>query len=106
MAFDNRHSSTHSWTAPNVWGTAPPKSPTQGTVSSFLGQEYTPSSPPSSRSRPRSLTLLMNTFSSGSSNSSHHNQPAPPPLHQIDEEPRRAYPTLNEVLHNTSPAPY
>lgn len=105
MAFDSRHSSTHSWTAPHVWGTAPPKSPTQGTVSSFLGQEYTPSSPPSSRSRPRSLTLLMNPFSSH-----HHNQPAPPSqhsLHQIDEEPRQAYyPTLNEVLHNTAQPPY
>jgi Regulator of G protein signaling domain len=104
MAFDSRHTSTHSWTAPNVWGTAPPKSPTQGTVSSFLGQEYTPSSPPSSRSRPRSLTLLMNPFSSSSS--SHHHQSGPP-LQQIDEEPKRAYyPTLNEVLHNTSPPPY
>jgi hypothetical protein len=107
MAFDNRHSSTHSWTAPNVWGTAPPKSPTQGTVSSFLGQEYTPSSPPSSRSRPRSLTLLMNTFSSGTSATSHAPPPPQTPLHQIDEEqPRRAYPTLHEVLHNTSQPPY
>src|SRR5271170_6601026 len=111
MAFDNRHSSTHSWTAPNVWGTPPPKSPTQGTVSSFLGQEYTPSSPPSSRSRPRSLTLLMNTFSSSSSNNAHEQQqqlsaPAAP-LHQIDEEPKnQAYPTLNQVLHNKSPPPY
>lgn len=105
MAFDSRHSSTHSWTAPHVWGTAPPRSPTQGTVSSFLGQEYTPSSPPSSRSsRPRSLTLLMNPFSSH-----HHNQASSPqqqPLHQIDEEPKRVYPTLNEVLHNTAQSPY
>lgn len=105
MAFENRPAaSTHAWTAPSVWGTAPPKSPTQGTVSSFFGQEYTPSSPPSSRSRPRSLTLLMNTFSSN-----HHNQqsaPPPPTLPQIDEEPRRVYPTLHEVLHNTSPPPY
>jgi len=76
------------WTAPHVWGTAPPKSPAQGAVSSFLGQEYTPPSP--SRSRPRSLTVLMNPF--------HQHPPA--------EEPKRVYPTLNEVLHNTSPAPY
>ena len=102
MAFDSRHSSTHSWTAPHVWGTGPPKSPTQGTVSSFLGQEYTPSSPPSSRSRPRSLTLLMNPFSSH-----HHTQSASSqPLHQIDEEPKRVYPTLNEVLHNSAQPPY
>lgn len=115
MAFDNRHSSTHSWTAPNVWGTAPPKSPTQGTVSSFLGQEYTPSSPPSSRSsRPRSLTLLMNTFSSSSNSTitTAAQTPPPPqqpqtlPLQQIDEEPKRVYPTLHEVLHNTSQPPY
>lgn len=108
MAFDSRHSTKHSWTAPTVWGTAPPKSPTHASVSSFLGQEYTPSSPPSSRSRPRSLTLLMNTFSGGSTNSSSGPQHAPPSaLPQIDEEPKqRAYPTLNEVLHNTSPPPY
>ena len=107
MAVDNRHSSAHSWTAPNVWGTAPPKSPTQGTVSSFLGQEYTPSSPPSSRSRPRSLTLLMNTFSSSTSATSHSAPPPTIPLQQIDEEPtKRLYPTLHEVLHNTSQPPY
>src|SRR5579859_1181731 len=102
MAFDSRHTPSNSWTAPHVWGVVPPKSPTQGTVSSFLGQEYTPSSPPSSRSRPRSLTSIMNPFST-------HHAPAPPPqspLHQIDEEPSRRYPTLNEVLHNTSPPPY
>src|SRR5947207_8465248 len=106
MAFDSRQSSTHSWTAPHVWGTGPPKSPTQGTVSSFLGQEYTPSSPPSSRSRPRSLTLLMNPFSSNSNNTSNQSAPPPSSLHQIDEEPKKAYPTLHQVLHNESPPPY
>lgn len=116
MAFDQKQqqqqlsssvtssSASNRWTAPHVWGTAPPKSPTQGLVSSFLGQEYTPStSPPSSRARPRSLTLLMNTFSS-------HQQPQaalyPAALQNIPEEPKRLYPTLNEVLHNTSPPPY
>src|ERR1700686_4699930 len=98
MAFDSRHTPSHSWSAPHVWATAPPKSPTHGTVSSFLAQEYTPSSPPSSRSRPKSLTLLMNPFS--------HHHHAPPHLQQIEEETPRAYPTLNEVLHNTAPPPY
>src|SRR5271169_3136158 len=104
MAFDSRHSSTHSWTAPHVWGTAPPKSPTEGYVSSFLGQEYTPPAP---KSRMRSHTV-MNPFSS------HHHQP-PTALPQIDEErpqqkqhdsSQRTYPTLNEVLHNTAAPPY
>jgi Regulator of G protein signaling domain len=111
MAFDNRHSSTHSWTAPHVWGTAPPKSPTKATVSSFLGQEYTPSSPPSSRpSRSRSLTLRMNPFSSSNNNNSNNQQQqqqsAPAPLPSIDEESKKAYPTLNQVLNNESPPPY
>ena len=111
MALDNRSTSTnrpptkatttaHTWTAPNVWATAPPKSPSQNQVSSFLGQEYTPTSSPPRR--PRSLNLkTMNPFSSFNHN------PPPPTLHQIDEEPRTTpYPTLNEVLHNASPPPY
>jgi len=131
MAFDNnRHSSSsttsvNSWTAPNVWGTAPPKSPTHTSVSSFLGTEYTPStSPPSSR-RPRSLTLrTMNPFSSSSSNSSTsfwgvQQHTTDQPLTHIVEEhnyatspsstPRtiqKVYPTLHEVLANSAPAPY
>jgi hypothetical protein len=99
MAFDSRHTPSHSWSAPHVWATAPPKSPTHGSVSSFLApQEYTPSSPPSSRTRPKSLTLLMNPFS-------HHHHTAPA-LQQIEEEVPRAYPTLTEILHNTAPPPY
>ena len=107
MAFDNGHS--QNWTAPNVWGTAPPKSPTVGVVSSFLGHEYTPSSPPSLRSRPRTLTLRMNPFSSSASSTS----PQPPttcipptPLQPPEEEGKRPYPTLSDVLHNLSPPPY
>ena len=105
MAFDSRHSSTHSWTAPHIWGTAPPKSPTQGTVSSFLGQEYTPSSPPSSRSRPRSLNLLMNPFTSNSNGNNTQHAP-PSSLHQTDEESKKVHPTLSQVLHNESLPPY
>ena len=118
MAYDSRHTSAQAWTAPHVWGTAPPKSPTQGAISSFLGQEYTPSSPPSSRSsRPRSLAMLMNPFSSfGTSNNTNNNPatpvsappppPPPPGLTQNDEQLQKAYPTLTQVLHNETPPPY
>jgi hypothetical protein len=119
MAFDSRHSPTETWRAPHVWATAPPKSPTQGAISSFLGEEYTPSSPPSYRARPRSFAMLMNPFSSfttgtgnthqssptASAPSSSPPQPPTPALH-LDEEPRKAHPTLNQVIHNESAPPY
>jgi hypothetical protein len=115
MAYDSRPSSTQAWTAPHVWGTAPPKSPTQGAISSFLGQEYTPAaSPPSSRSRPRSLAMLMNPFSGFTTSNSNNNPPSASQPHsptapsaQFDDEQQKLqHPTLNQLLHNEASPPY